>query len=344
MHPKNLPAPNLEDIARLSGVSRSTVSRVINNSPNVSEATRQRVLQVIREQHYRPNFAARSLVTQRLKILGLYVPYFVSDLFTDPYFPTLLHAITTHANECDYDVMLWLRGPDDTLGRLHARVLHHRMTDGLILASTPREDTLLDALVARGRPFVLNGRPWRHAETINFVDTQNVQGAQQAVEHLARLGRRRIATITGRLDICSGYDRLQGYCAALERLGLPVDTALIAEGDFSEGSGYRAMQRLLEAAPDAVFAASDSMALGAWNALREAGRRVPEDVALVGFDDLPFTASEALQLTTVHQPVSRLGHLATEGLVGLLEGTITPPYQVVLPTELVIRHSCGFDP
>jgi LacI family transcriptional regulator len=317
---------------------------VINHSPNVNEATRQRVLQVIREQHYTPNFAARSLVTQRMHMLGLYVPYFISDLFNDPYFPTLLQAITTRANECDYDVMLWLRGADDTLGRLHDRVQNHRMTDGLILASTPRDDTLLDELVARGRTFVLNGRPWRHAETISYVDAENVQGAQQAVEHLARLGRRRIATITGRLDICSGHDRLQGYRAALEHVGLPIDPALIAEGDFSEDSGYRAMQRLLGARPDAVFAASDRMALGALNALREAGRRVPDDVALVGFDDLPITALEAPQLTTVHQPVTRLGHLAAEGLIGLLEGTITPPYQVVLPTELVIRQSCGFGP
>lgn len=334
---------NLEDIARLSGVSRSTVSRVINNAPNVSAATRQRVLAVIREQHYTPNIAARALVTQRTQTLGLYVPNLISDLFSEPYFPTLLQAITLHANECGYDVMLWLRSAGDTLGHLHERVLNHRMTDGLILASTPRDDPLPDQLLARGRPFVLNGRPWRAVECISYVDVENVQGAQQAVEHLARLGRRRIATITGRLDLCSGYDRLQGYQAAIQRLGLPLDPALIAEGDFSQHSGYQAVAQLLPAQPDAIFAASDHMALGALAALRAAGRRVPDDVAVVGFDDLPLSGLPEPQLTTIHQPVIRLGHLAAEVLIGLLEGTLTAPYQAVLPTALVIRQTCGFE-
>ena len=333
---------NLEDIARLSGVSRSTVSRVINNSPNVREETRQRVLKVIAEHNFAPNLAARSLVTQRTRVIGLYIPYFVSALFSDPYFPMLIQAITARANELDYDVMLWLRGQNTPPTHLHQRVLENRMTDGLILASTARDDTLMDELIERGRVYVLNGRPWRHADQANYVDTANREGAQQAVEHLAQLGRRRIATITGRVDISSGYDRLLGYQDVLARLGLPQEEALVYYGDFTEHSGYLGVHKLMSAEPDAIFVASDRMALGALRALRELGVRVPDDVALVGFDDMPFATLAEPQLTTIRQSVPRLGTLAVEGLIGLLEGTITPPYQAVLPTQLVIRASCGF--
>jgi LacI family transcriptional regulator len=332
----------LEDIARLAGVSRSTVSRVINNDPNVSEKTRAHVLQVIAENHYVPNTAARALVTQRSCVLGLYIPYQVGDLFTDPFFPVLIQALTSRANAQDYDVMLWLKGTQTTLEGLHQRVLDNRMTDGLVLASTFKGDPLPEALLQRGRTFILAGRPWQHEDRINYVDAANEDGAEQAVEHLARLGRRRIATITGRLDVIAGRDRLAGYRKALDRLGLERDPALEVGGDFSEAGAYLGMQRLLPHQPDAVFVASDHMGLGALRAIHEAGLRVPDDIALVGFDDMPFATLARPQLTTVRQPVAELGSRAAGGLIGLIEGTLTPPHQVALPTELVIRESCGF--
>ncbi len=340
--PNKSRALKLEDIARLSGVSRSTVSRVINKSPNVREETRRRVMNVINEHNYSPNIAARSLVTQRTQVIGLYIPYFITAIFADPYFPMLIQGITTYANANDYDVMLWLRAENAAPTHLHRRVLDNRITDGLILASTARTDPLLDMVIERGRPYVLNGRPWTQADTVNFVDSSNRQGAQQAVEHLVRLGRQRIATITGRVDISSGYDRLMGYRDVLRRLDHAPDENLEFKGDFTETSGYVGMRHLLQYDPDAVFTASDQMAIGALRALREAGRRVPDDVAVVGFDDMPFATLAEPQLTTVRQPVQRLGSLAADGLIGLIEGTITPPYQVSLPTQLVIRESCGF--
>ena len=298
---------NLEDIAQLAGVSRSTVSRVVNNDPRVREQTRQRVLKIIAEHNYTPNIAARSLVTQRTQLLGLYIPYFVSDLFTDPYFPMLIQAITTRATEQEYDVMLWLRGSSISPDHFHQRVLDNRMADGLILASTSRGDRLAQRLLERGQTFIVNGRPWENADEMNYVDTANVEGAQQAVEHLARLGRKRIGTITGRLDVISAYDRLIGYRQALERLGLPYDPALEAQADFSETGGYIAMRRLLQQRPDAVFVASDHMAVGALRAIHEAGLSVPDDIAIVGFDDMPFATMAATNLTTIRQPVQRLG-------------------------------------
>ncbi len=332
----------LEDIARLSGVSRSTVSRVVNDDPNVSAQTRQRVLKVIEEHNFAPNLAARSLVTQRTRMLGIYIPYLVGNLFSDPYFPTFIQATTARANEQDYDVMLWLKGNADSMDHLRRRVLDNRMADGLVLASTPRHDGLIQLLLERGKTFILNGRPWEHEDSINYVDTSNVRGAQQAIEHLARLGRRRIATITGRIDLNSGYDRMIGYRRGLEDMGFKLDPRLEVEGDFTEVSGYLGMRKLLPERPDAVFVASDHMAIGTLRALREAGLTVPDDIAIVGFDDMPFATLANPQLTTVRQPVQRLGYLAAEGLIGLLEHTITAPYQVSLPTQLVIRESCGF--
>ncbi len=332
---------NIRDIARLSGVSRSTVSRVLNHAPNVNEETRQRVLKVIEEHNYRPNVAARTLVTQRSNVLGIYIPYLVDELFTDPYFAVLIQGITRCANENNYDVMLWLQ-EQDNVEHLHSRVMDSRMADGLILASTPKHDLLPLTLLERGRTFVMNGHPWHDAERMNYVDSTNRQGAQQAVEHLARLGRRRIGTITGRLELGSGMDRFIGYRQALQRLNREVDENLIVEGDFTEAGGYAGMRRLLVYKPDAVFVASDHMAMGALRAIREAGMRVPDDIAIVGFDDMPFATLATPPLTTIRQSVLRIGQLATEGLIGLLQGTITPPYQVSLPTQLVIRESCGF--
>lgn len=341
-HDLKAPSLNLEDIARFAGVSRSTVSRVVNNSPDVREETRQRVLKVIAEHNYTPNLVARSLVTQRTRVMGLYIPHLVGDMFADPYFPTLIQAITAYANEQEYDVMLWLRGQHLTSNHLHQRVLDNRMADGLILAHTSRTDHIFDMVIERGRPYVVNGRPWRHADVTNYIDSANRQGAQQAVMHLLRLGRQRIATITGPLDINPGYDRLMGYRDVLQREEMPLDPLLEYVGDFREASGYVGMHRLMAAKPDAVFVASDQMALGVLRALRELGVRVPDDIAVVGFDDMPAAALVEPQLTTVRQPVKRLGYLAAEGLIGLIEGKITPPYQVVLPTQLVIRDSCGF--
>jgi len=165
-----------------------------------------------------------------------------------------------------------------------------------------------------------------------------------AVEHLIRLGHRRIATITGPLDMIAGQDRLNGYRQALEARGIPVGEELIVEGDFTESGGMAAMQRLLPASPSAVFVASDTMAIGALKALRQADRRVPQDIALVSFDDIPIASAIEPALTTVRQPIEHMGSMAVEVMLSVLEGPSgeeAPAQRIVLPTELVIRASCG---
>jgi LacI family transcriptional regulator len=176
---------------------------------------------------------------------------------------------------------------------------------------------------------------------VSFVEVDNLTGAHTAVTHLVRLGRRRIALITGPSGSLAAEDRKRGYLNALVERRLLVDEGLIIHGDFTEDSSYRAMERLLAKEPDAIFVASDSMALGAMRALREVGKRVPEEVAVVGFDDLPQAVTADPPLTTIRQPIQRAGVLAVEMLIDILENGMGPARRIILPTELVIRASCG---
>ena len=327
----------LEEIARIAHVSRSTVSRVVNQDPNVKERTRQRVLEVIRQLNFQPNRAARSLAGGRAHVLGLVIPQSVSRMFTDPYFPILIQGVSSACNARDYSVMLWLvdKGNEE---RITAQILNNTLIDGLVITSIMIHDPIVQSLTAGKMPFVLVGRHPLE-ECACYVDVDNLNSAREAVAYLLRLGRRRVAAITGPLDMYVGLDRRDGYLAALRERGLAIDPALVVEGDFTEEGGYRATVRLLRHDPDAIFAASDSTALGALRAIQEAGLRVPEDIALVGFDDIPLSARSDPPLTTVRQPIHLLGSKAVELLLELIENPAAPHAPVILPTELVMRGS-----
>jgi LacI family transcriptional regulator len=330
---------NLEEIARRSGVSRSTVSRVLNDDPYVKDTTRQRVKTVIGQLNFQPNVAARGLASGRTRVLGLVIPRGVAALFVDPYFPIFIQGASSTCNAHDHSVMLWLAEPEYER-RMIRQIMHSGLIDGVIVASMLMDDPVVQALVDSDFPHILVGRHPTD-ERVSYVDVDNRNAARDAVTHLLRLGRRRVATITGPHNMIVGADRLQGYTDALRIRGIPCDPDLIAEGDFTEDGGYVAMQRLLLRQPDAVFTASDSMAVGALRALREAGRRVPEEVALVGFDDLPFAARTEPPLTTVRQPVHRTGAVAAETLIDIISTCDTQPRRIILPAELMIRSSCG---
>jgi DNA-binding LacI/PurR family transcriptional regulator len=342
-HSPDTRAANLEDIARKAGVSRSTVSRVINNEPYVSQTTRDKVLAVVRAEGFVPNPAARMLVTQRTRVIGVVIPHTLQIAFQDPYyFPTLLQGVSETTYARDYATLLWWGQSRDDEDRFYERILQqNRLMDGLIIASATSDDPLIPRLVELGTPFVMVERPARLAERIHYVTIDNIQAAQNAVQHLADLGRRRIGTITGSLYNIDAQDRLTGYRNALERMNLPYDPALVAEGRFTHPSGSVAAKRLVKQGVDAIFAANDMMAVGALQAMQELGVRVPEDVSLVGFDDLPQAVQVTPQLTTVRQPVQHKGTAATNLLIDLIEGQIQGPQQILLPTQLVIRQSCG---
>ncbi len=332
-------ARNIEDIARLAGVSRSTVSRVLNDDPEVSLETRERVRSLVAELNYQPNAAARGLAAGRTHVVGLVIPMVVSTFFADPYFPLLIQGVSSVATAHDHSLMLWIVEPEFERQTVR-QIMRNGLIDGVLMASHAMNDPVVDALLGGGLSLVLIGRhPSR--DDVNYVDVDNEQSAREAVAHLVRLGRKRIATIAGPQSMIAGLDRLTGYQNALRGRGCTIDPDLVVEGDFTEMGGYAAMQRLLARNVDAVFAASDAMAVGALRALREAGRRVPEDVAVIGFDDMPFSARTEPPLTTVRQPVQRTGSVAAEALIDLVEHPDSPPRRIILPTELVIRQSCG---
>jgi len=333
---------NLEDIAKKAGVSRATVSRVINNDPKVSAATRERVWNVIRQENFQLNPAARALVRRQTEIIGVVVPTAENIFFTDNnYFTQILAGVSQSSRERDYAVLLWLGELTDDDEHLMQKVSNNRLMDGIIIASLTHDHPLFKRLQTLQYPFVMIDRPLEYADQINYVSIDNVQAAEALTTHLIRLGRRRIAHITGDMRISDAHERLQGYKNALTHAGLPIDHDLIVEGHFNRLSGYEATKHLLSYAPDAVFAASDTVAVGVLQAAREAGLGVPEDLAVIGFDDVDVAAQSIPTLTSVRQPLIEKGAVATRLLIDLIQGRVSGPQHIILNAELIIRQSCG---
>lgn len=331
--------PTLEEVAARAGVGRGTVSRVINGSPKVSEKARAAVQAAIDELGYVPNRAARTLVTRRTDTVALVVSEEEDRVFSEPYFAGIIRGISAGLADTGIQLLLALSQRTDGHPGLE-QYLTGQHVDGVLLISVHGDDPLPRHLEESGVPTVLGGMPAGLTTPVSYVDADNRGGARQAVDHLVAIGRRCIATITGPQDMNVGVDRLAGYREGLAAAGLD-DTGLIALGDFSEARGVTAMRELLARRPDldAVFAASDPMALGALRVLREQGRRVPEDVAVIGFDDSPSARHADPPLTTVHQPVERMGREMTRLLLDRIGGgPLTEPV-VIVETHLVLRAS-----
>jgi DNA-binding LacI/PurR family transcriptional regulator len=339
------PRPTLEAVAARAGVSRATVSRVVNGGDGVREPLVARVRRAVEELGYVPNQAARSLVTKRHDAVAVVIAEPETRVFADPFFALQLRGIskelTAHDNQL---VLLLTEGRDD-----HVRVgryLAGGHVDGALVFSLHLDDPLPGLIHHAGVPTVFGGRPgWSDGRGgAVYVDSDNRGGAREAVRHLAALGRTRIAHITGPLDQTSAADRLDGFRDVMG----DVDPGLVVESDFTPAGGERAMRELLERHPDvdAVFAANDLTAAGALRVLRERGRRVPEDVAVIGFDDMvPVAEQTDPPLTTVRQDIEEMGRLMARLLLrrlgnrGVEEGGTGAPSSVVLPTTLVRRAS-----
>ncbi|MEU0353791.1 LacI family DNA-binding transcriptional regulator [Streptomyces cyaneofuscatus] len=332
--------PTLEEVAARAGVGRGTASRVINGSPRVSEATREAVEAAVAELGYVPNRAARALAGNRTDAIALVVPEPETRFFAEPYFSAIVRGVGAALADTDMQLLLTLAGNDRERRRLAQYLTAHRV-DGVLLVAVHADDPLPELLEQLGMPCVISGA--RHAaEPLASVDSDNFEGARAAVDHLISRGRRQIATITGRLEVYGAQRRLDGYRAALAAAGLPPDERLIAPADFTEEGGARAMRELLARRPqlDAVFAASDVMAAGARQVLREADRRIPEDVALIGFDDSVVARHMHPALTSVRQPIEEMGRRMAQLLLEEIAGRVGEERPtVVLPTELVIRDS-----
>lgn len=331
------PSPvTIEEVAAAAGVSRSTVSRVVNGSVSVSEPARRAVEAAIARLQYVPNQAARSLASKQTKAIALVVPEDTTRFFGDPFIAAVVGGVHRRLVASDYVLNLVLASNDDA--DKTATYLRGGNVDGAIIVSHHSTDLFVD-VIADAVPVVFGGRPLHKRDGVGdyYVDVDNVDGARMATARLIEEGARVIATIAGPPDMPAGMDRLMGYRQALSDAGLAE--AGVDVGDFTEESGNAAMRRLLAAGtPDAVFVANDLMAVGAMRAIADAGLRVPADVAVIGFDDAPVAQTVTPQLTTVRQPAARQGELIAERLLQLLAGE-QPSLVTIVETELVVRGS-----
>jgi DNA-binding LacI/PurR family transcriptional regulator len=331
--------PTLEEVAVRAGVGRGTVSRVINNSPQVSPEARARVQRAIDELGYVPNRAARALVTNRTDSIALVVSESEGRFFEEPFFAGLVRGISAELADTELQLLLAIAQSTKDRERLD-RHLTPQHVDGALLASLHGHDPLPEHLERRGVPTVLGGRPVG-VDPVSYVDVDNRGGARQAVEYLIAQGRRRIATITGPQDMVVGVNRLKGYQDALRAAGIKRDPKLQANGDFSQHSGEAAMRTLLDRRPDldAVFVASDLMAVGAMHQLRATNRSIPGDVAVIGFDNSVVARHTNPPLTTVNQPVEQMGRRMVQVLLARIQDPAATPQVELLETELVVRSS-----
>lgn len=329
----------LKELSQLAGVHPSTVARVLQNDPRqrVSEELRARILKLAQERQYRPNSVARSLRTKRSAVLGALIP----DI-ANPFFASVLRGMEDAAAERDYSIIL--TNTDDLPAREAAglAMLRDRQVDGLLLATARRHDLAIERLAAERVPFVLVNR---HTDPItpNAVVPDDYAGACAAVEHLLSLGHSRIAHIAGSEDVSTGYLRRQGYLDTMRRHGAHVDPALLVPGSFREPGGYEAMRSLLALsdAPTAVFAVNDLAALGALHALADAGLRAPDDISVVGFNDLFHATHVTPQLTTMQVPHRAMGARAVERLLAMIIDGVWPESPLLLPATLIVRKSSG---
>lgn len=331
-------AVTLEQVASIARVSRATVSRVVNGDQRVGEPSRVAVEAAVRELGYVPNRAARSLVTRRSDSVAVVIPEPSAQVFGDPFFPRVLRGISDALAEESMQLVLLLPQQRTDEERVE-RYLAAGHVDGVLLISLHGSDPLPAALQRDRVPVVVGGRP--PGSGISYVDVDNRGGAASAVQHLVDRGRRRVATIAGPQDMAPGADRLAGYHERLAVAAGRTGNELVEIADFTLEGGRAAMERLLARAPglDAVFVASDLMAVGAMAALRAAGRAVPGDVAIVAFEDSPLTTTTQPMLSSVRQPTEEMGREMARLLMQEIRSPGAPPRRVILDTELVVRGS-----
>ncbi|WP_339127737.1 LacI family DNA-binding transcriptional regulator [Streptomyces sp. f51] len=330
--------PTIHDVAREAGVSRGTVSRVLNGGHYVSPSAQEAVDAAIRRTGYVVNRHARSLITGRSDSVGFLLTEPQERFFEDPNFNVLLRGCTQALAAHDVPLLLMLAGTQDERRRI-TRYITAGHVDGVLLVSSHSGDPVAEELREAGVPLVACGKPIGLGSKVSYVAADDRDGARDMVTHLLSLGRRRIGMVTGPLDTPGGVERLAGYREVLAEAGVEADDRLVASGDYSRASGEAGAEQLLARAPDmdAVFVASDLMAQGVLAALRKAGRRVPEDVSVGGFDDSPAATAATPALTTIRQPWDRISSEMVRVLLAQIGGE--DPSAVILPTELVRRES-----
>ncbi|WP_368658719.1 LacI family DNA-binding transcriptional regulator [Metabacillus halosaccharovorans] len=324
------------DVAKKANVSTATVSRVISKPDTVREETINKVLRAIKELNYHPNVLARQLRTSETKTVIVVIP----DI-SNPFFSKVLRGIENLACNNGYQVLLGDAGNDREQESRYLDILHQKKADGMILLTAKMKPQLIEE-ISNEFPIVL-ACEYIEGSSIPTISIDNVSSARKATEYLIQLGHKRIGTISGPLDSVLGQDRLKGFYQAMARNRLSVDPVLVQEGDFNYESGFNLMKKFLalNRTPTGVFAANDEMALGAIRAIRTMNLRVPEDISVIGFDDIHFSSIFEPALTTISQPAFEIGSKAMELLIMLMDKKKIEKNQYILDDSLVIRESCS---
>lgn len=329
--------PTIKDVAKRAGVSVTTVSRVLNHHPHVTDKLAERVLAAIDELNYRPSRVAQRLRATHSRLVGV----IFSDI-TNPFYIHVLRGIE-HVLSLDGSSVL-IGNADANVDRETSFIRLMRTEDvgGLIIAPTREDSVALADAIEEGLAVVVIDRRMRNVD-VDTVVVNNFEGALQAIQHLIRLGHTRIGMVSGPLHLTTGRERYAGYLQAMTDAGLHIDSSLTCFGDYRQSSGYELAQQLINLSnpPTAMFVANNQMTIGALNAIHEAGRTIPSDIAVVGFDDLSWAISLNPPLTTVAQPAFEIGVTAARLLLERIANPLRPTHTVVLETELIVRASCG---
>lgn len=322
------------DVARESGVSYSTVSRVLNGFEHVKDSTRQRVLEAAEKLGYVANLQARSLAGGKTNIIGILVPG-----LDNGYIGEIVRGADEELARSDYNMMLYTTHRYHGKESAYVKSIYSGLSDGLLLIVPITQKTYIDALKEQNFPYVLVDQA---DESSNVVDSTNWQGAYDATTYLIELGHRKIAHITGMPEISTAHERLEGYKAALNDHNVPIKNDYIVEGDFNHQLGYKQSEKLLtmDDRPTAIFAANDLTALGTMEAARHCGLDIPEDISIIGFDDIPQSRLAFPKLTTIRQSLDQMGHAAVQLLLEQIAHPDNPPKRITLATQLVERESC----
>lgn len=334
---KKSSSPTIIDIARESGVSYSTVSRALSGYAFVKPSTRDKVLRVAKKLGYVPNQQARILAGGRSSLIGVLVPG-----LDNGYTSEIIRGIDEELAKSEYNLILYTTHRHQGRESTYVATILNGAADGLLLVVPMLPATYLDLLHEQNFPYVLIDQSDLSGQS-SVVNSTNWQGAYDATQYLIGLGHRRIGFVTGLMELNSAVDRLEGFRAALADAGLPVDSELIAKGDFWERGGFAAAQKLLDLArpPTAIFASNDLEAFGVMDAARQRGLRIPEDLSVMGFDDIPQASLVYPALTTTRQPLDEMGRMAVKMLLEQLEKDEDyTPHGVTLATRLIVRHSC----
>ncbi|MBU8785521.1 MULTISPECIES: LacI family DNA-binding transcriptional regulator [Bacillus] len=324
----------IKDIARLANVSHTTVSRALNGSPLIKEKTKKKILDIAAEMNYKPNFNAKSLVTQKSFTVGLFLTS-LTDGTSSSFFADVLRGVN---NVIDESYNMFVRGIDDYHD---LSFVHRNRYDGIILISqSERDQAFIDHVTGQNIPIVVLNRKIERPSVINILANEK-EGAYLAASHFIENGHKRIAMVQGKQGFKSSKERLDGFLDALRAHGVPVQSEYLASGDYTMKSGYSAVEKLLKLKnpPTALFCANDDMAIGAMNALYANGKRCPDDISIIGFDDIGFSAYTTPSLTTVKKPTEKISVLGAESLLSVIENPETKGGQTLISTELVIRNS-----